>query len=127
MSAIVAYTLSDATPTAHTFDPIEAQPRKSAWQETTVVDQPYLRSNVVATHRPSLKQGETTKTVYRLNVPLFDTVDGLVVTRGTIRIVTDVIFPSDSTDTEKDDALAMNADLVAEAVFQAHCKGQPPY
>lgn len=128
MSNIQNIVLSDATPSDHTFVPIQANPSLSVWSESAANDRPYLRPTVSFTFREAKSQEQVTKVTRRLNVPLFDTVEGVIVPRGTARVVTEYVLPSDMTSTEKSNLLAMSRDLDGEALTESYVvDGDPAF
>lgn len=128
MAAIANVVLSDATPVAHTFVPKEASPQRSRWTEDAAADQMFLRPSLVALHRDAKAKGEVARSELRLSFPLY-TVDGdgLIINRGTSRIIIQFIKPSEMTATEKADQLAMARDLIDEQLAQDYMDDNPAY
>lgn len=128
MAAIANIVLTDSVAADHTFVPVQASPARSKWLDTAFDSRRYLCPSLEALFKEAANKGEVQRSEHRIAMPLFtEDAEGLVTSRGTARLIIQVICPSDMSTLEKADLKAYGRDLIDETVWADYVDGSPAY
>jgi len=126
MPTAVAISLSNAVPTAIVFSPQKIGTPNAVYSansfSTTSAGRPILQMGLT----PAVAKRPTSHVDYSLSLPFEHVVDGITKVAFTARSKGQFTLPEEMSDTDRDNFLAMNVDLIAEAIMSAYVKDLEP-
>jgi hypothetical protein len=117
--------IADATPTNHTFSPVQVSTQKALLLDKST-SIPASNKTMVLKFNLANANRATDRIRQELHAPIEQTIDFIVSVRSTPRFLADWVMPADMDDAERENFVAMVVSFIGHAITEAYARSRDP-